>query len=160
MKKKNAKKPFPYAFGNWVMSPSGEKIKIESIVVCPAFDIFVPHVNLYPVHEIQGIPLTEEIVESCGFEFYNYEDIPPKDEDEKSDELQVIKCYRKFFNKNVLFGLESTPSGNWCFYTAHETNSDFGEASEDMKVICFLKYVHELQNIYQLTFDEELEIVF
>lgn len=153
----DASMPFPYHFGNYVKAKD-EVIKVESIVYAPHMDVLTPHINLYPIDEIEGIPLTEEIVEMAGFEFYNYDEydqVPEDEEQPDAKDLLFIKSYRKFLTQYVYFALQSTPSGNWCMFNCFVTSDNYD--NEDLEVvICYLKYVHELQNIYEIVFSKQL----
>lgn len=117
----------------------------------------------------EGIVITEKIIESAGFVFYEYELV---DNEELSKELPqgytigegedtLFMWYRKFKNDLVYFGIEFHPSGNHClFKTNHYHHRSDRENDMDMSVMGYFKYVHELQNLYYLCFQDELEIVF
>jgi len=154
--------PFPYHFGNWVKTTSGEMIQVESIVYAPNMGVLTPHINLFPIDEIMGIPLTEEIVEAAGFEFYNYDEYnqTPEGEDEvEAKDLLFIKSYRKYLTQYVYYAVQSTPNGNWCMFNCYVTGEK-EENEDDEIVICYLKYLHELQNIYEIIFQKQIELVF
>ena len=121
-------------------------------------------VNKMLLRFYEGIPIDEKLLERCGFEFYEYELIDSEDLPDGYTVGESGEClfqwYRKYKNELIYYGIELHPSGRHCFYKTmgyqHRSNK---ENDIDMSVIGYVEYLHELQNMFFICFEEELEIV-
>ena len=121
--------------GNYVLL-NGKIIKITDAEI---IDYIVKSENgrlriTPPIHKIDPIPLTPEIMFKFGFEKV---DIP----DSINEEGEIIKGYNNWELIN----------SNFCFTRGHNDEIISGNKAE-------LKYLHQLQNLYFAKTYEELEI--
>jgi len=149
--------------GNWVRG--SDSVVPQPILMLEQYGDSVL-INKLTANHYEGIPITEEIIESAGFEFYEYELVDGQELPdvytigEEGQEI-LFSWYRKFKNELVYYGIEIHPSGRHCFFKTHHYQHRTDRDNDmDMSVIGYVEYVHELQNMFFQCFEEEIEIVF
>ena len=139
--------------GNWVNDLNGKHCRIESIDNDGCDVYFLEHDTLayLPIKNINPIPLTPEILDKCGFEFYDF--LVDDFEDDEND--FIYKAWRKFISDWVYYTVNLEPNEiNFKFGISRNITSSPHNENGFSWAKC--QYLHNLQNIFFSLEGEEI----
>ncbi len=140
--------------GNYVKAPLGEIMRVDQVGHLDFPDyIHARNETEFGQNGFEGIELTPEILEKCGFGLYdNYTDESLGD--------FIFESYRKWKSKYIYIAIHNRQEGGYdCGLSRQLTDVvPVDKIDANSFNVCELIYLHQLQNIYFALTGEELEV--